>query len=82
MSKNKKNACCSGHSMSPHKFLTKRIFYVASVKKTKICPVNSHMFIYKFVFLYGTQKLFFLFENLYVNIICLDVHAKFSFQFF
>jgi hypothetical protein len=78
MSKNSKInfACRSEHSMSPHKFLTKRTFYVASVKKTKICPVNSHMFIQKFVFFYRTQKIFFFSKNLYMNIVCPDVHEK------
>jgi hypothetical protein len=47
-------ACKSGHSILAHKFLTtKNILYGIS-KKKKICPMNSDMFIHKFVFLYRT----------------------------
>jgi hypothetical protein len=68
--------------MYPHKFLTKNIFYVASVKKIKICPVNSHMFIHKFDFFIRDTKKFFLSKNWRVNIVCPDIYEKNLFQFF
>jgi hypothetical protein len=55
---------------------------MASVKKIKKNSVNSHMLAHKFVFLYGTQKMSFFPNNLYVDIECSDVHAKILFQFF
>jgi hypothetical protein len=39
------------------------------------------MFIHNFFFI-GTQKIFFFSKNLCTNIVCLDVYAKFLFQFF
>jgi hypothetical protein len=49
--------CRSRHLISPHKFLTKKNILCDIGKKEKICPVNSHMFIYKFVFfIYDTKN--------------------------
>jgi hypothetical protein len=55
---------------------------VASVKKTKIYPVNSHMYIQNLSFLYRTQKMFFFSKIFCMNIVCLDVHEIFLFQIF
>jgi hypothetical protein len=50
-------------------------FYVASGKKTKICPVNSHMLIHKFVlFIPETKNV--LFYEFFLRV-CPDVYANF-----
>jgi hypothetical protein len=48
--------CRSRRLISPHKFLTKKNILCDIGKKEKICPVNSHMFIYKFVFFIYDKK--------------------------
>jgi hypothetical protein len=74
-------ACKSGYSMFPHKFLTKKNILCGIGKKTKIYPMNSYMFIHKFVFfIWGTKNVLF-FENMCVQIVCSDVHATFCSNF-
>jgi hypothetical protein len=78
MSKNSKInfACRSGHSMSSHKFLTKKNILCGIGEKDKNISYKVICSYTNLSFYRGHKKCSFLSENLCMNITYPDVHAK------